>query len=141
MLLELIKQLVAVDKRWIPRLPGYSLYIRPTIIGTRPQLGVAASDHALLYVIMCPTGPYFNLGPKPISLLAEYENVRSWPGGTGAFKLGLNYAPCFEPQRRAAEMGYMQILWLLGEERRITEAGAMNFFIAVQRDDGGTFIL
>ncbi|TDL22306.1 branched-chain amino acid aminotransferase II [Rickenella mellea] len=137
-LLKLIKKLVIVDKRWIPSQSGYSLYIRPTIIGTRPALGVAASSHALLYVIMSPTGPYFPTGPKPVSLLAVHENVRSWPGGTGGFKLGLNYAPAFEPQRRAAEKGYMQILWLLGHEgeRRITEAGQMNFFAVVKREDG-----
>ena len=84
---------------------------------------------------MSPTGPYFPTGPKPISLLAVHEQARSWPGGTGGYKLGLNYAPCFEPQRRAAKLGYMQVLWLLGEV--ITEAGAMNFFVVVQRDDGG----
>jgi len=135
-LLTLIKRLVMIDSRWIPQVPGYSLYIRPTIIGTRPYLSVAASDHALLYVILSPTGPYFRSGPKPISLLAVSESVRSWPGGTGGHKLGLNYAPGFLPQRIGAKQGYDQILWLLGEDRKITEAGAMNFFVVVQRDDG-----
>lgn len=36
----------------------------------------------------------------------------------------------------AIEKGYQQVLWLIGEN--ITEAGAMNFFIVVKRDDGGT---
>ena len=91
---------------------------------------------------MCPTGPYFPGGLKPISLLAEYENVRSWPGGTGAFKLGLNYAPCFKPQKKAAGEGCDQILWLLedGGERKVTEAGAMNFFIVVEREDKGQIL-
>ncbi len=91
----------------------------------------------MLYVILCPTGPYFPTGVSGITLLAEHENVRSWPGGTGGYKLGLNYAPCFGPQQKAAKLGYMQILWLLGDDRRITEAGAMNFFVVVKRDDGG----
>lgn len=30
-LLELIKQLVRMDKHWIPEEPGHSLYIRPTL--------------------------------------------------------------------------------------------------------------
>lgn len=135
-LLTLIKKLVAIEKRWIPRLPGYSLYLRPTMIGTRPSLGVAASNHAMIYVICCPTGPYFGAGTKKISLYAVYDSVRSWPGGTGGYKLGLNYAPTFEPQRRASQKGYNQVLWLLGEEHKITEAGAMNFFIVVKRKDG-----
>ncbi|KAJ3822693.1 aminotransferase [Lentinula raphanica] len=137
-LLELIKKLVVVDQRYIPNMEGYSLYIRPTIIGTRSALGVSASDHALLYVILSPTGPYFRTGPKPISLLAAAENVRAWPGGTGSHKVAGNYAPGFLPQRIAAKQGYDQILWLLQDADRwkVTEAGAMNVFIVVNREDG-----
>jgi len=135
-LLKLIKKLVAIEARWIPNLKGHSLYIRPTIIGTRPSIGVRASDHAMLYVICCPTGPYFRTGPKPVSLYAVGEQVRSWPGGTGEFKLSLNYAPTFWPQQLAAGKGYDQCLWLLGQDQHVTEAGAMNFFVVVKRDDG-----
>ncbi|KAI8972591.1 branched-chain amino acid aminotransferase II [Trametes punicea] len=133
-LLKLIKRLVAIEQRWIPTQKGHSLYIRPTIIGTRSSLGVTASDSAMLYVICSPTGPYFRTGPRPISLLAVGENVRAWPGGTGEYKLALNYAPTFKPQQYAAKLGYEQCLWLLGE--KITEAGSMNFFVVIQRDDG-----
>ncbi|KAF6758775.1 aminotransferase [Ephemerocybe angulata] len=113
---------------------GYSLYLRPTMIGTRPALGVAASDAACLYVVVTPTGPYFKGKAHGISLLAVSESVRAWPGGTGGHKLGLNYAPGFAPQREAAKKGYEQILWLFGD--RITEVGAMNVFAIVKRDDG-----
>lgn len=99
--------------------------------------GVAASDSAMVYVILSPAGPYFRGSAKGIPLLAVGESVRSWPGGTGGHKLGLNYAPGFLPQRLAAEQGYSQILWLLGDDAKITEAGAMNFFAVVRRDDGG----
>lgn len=135
-LLKLIKILVQLESRWIPTLKGYSLYVRPTMIGTRPSLGVAASDHALLYIVCSPTGPYFRTGPKALSILAVGEHVRSWPGGTGQYKLSLNYAPTFMPQREAAQLGYEQILWLFGDDAQITEAGAMNFFVVVKRDDG-----
>ncbi|KIM47308.1 hypothetical protein M413DRAFT_440756 [Hebeloma cylindrosporum] len=135
-LLVLIKELIKIESRWIPKLPGYSLYIRPTIIGTRPALGVAASDSACIYVIVTPAGPYFRDATKGISLLAVGESVRSWPGGTGGHKLGLNYAPGFLPQRIASKQGYDQVLWLLGEEERVTEVGAMNFFLVVKREDG-----
>ena len=150
----MIKRLVQIDKRWIPKVEGYSLYIRPTMIGTRAcssplccccryhlhafsALGVRSSDRALLFVILSPTGPYFPTGPKPISLLAVDEHVRAWPGGTGAFKLGSNYAPGFMPQNMAAAQGYEQVLWLFGEGKRIMEMGAMNFFAVMRRDDGG----
>ncbi|KAF5340863.1 hypothetical protein D9757_015138 [Collybiopsis confluens] len=137
-LLELIRKLVALDKTWIPTAAGCSLYIRPTLIGTRP--GVGASDRALLYVILSPSGPYFRKGPTSISLLAATQNVRAWPGGTAG-----NYAPGFLPQLEAAKLGYDQVLWLLketGEDAkkkggwRVTEAGAMNIFVVLSREDG-----
>lgn len=89
-------------------------------------------------MILSPTGPYYPGDVEGIRLLAVGKTVRAWPGGTGDHKLGLNYSPTFLPQRIAAKQGYTQILWLLGEESRITEAGAMNFFVVVKRDDGGT---
>jgi branched-chain amino acid aminotransferase len=85
-----------------------------------------------------PAGPYFKGVARGISLLAVSETVRSWPGGTGGYKLGLNYAPGFAPQRVAQKQGYDQILWLLGD--RLTEVGAMNVFVIVQRDDGGEWL-
>jgi len=134
-LLTLIKRLVALDDRWIPQARGCSLYIRPTLIGTRPSLGVSASRHAALYVILSPTGPYIrDSGSKGVSLLAMSDQVRAWPGGTGGFKLGLNYAPGFVAQRTAAALGYQQLLWLLGET--VAEAGAMNVFAVFERSDG-----
>ena len=90
--------------------------------------------------ICSPTGPYFPT-PKTINLLAISETVRSWPGGTGGHKLGLDYSPGFTVLRNAVEDGYdhWQILWLLpdGKEMKFTEAGAMNFFVAANRDDDG----
>ena len=82
-------------------------------------------------MILCPTGPYFRTGARPVNLLAVHEHVRSWPGGTGRYKLALNYAPTFKPQQHAAKLGYDQCLWLLGD--KITEAGAMNFFVELLR--------
>ena len=42
-MLECIRQLVDVDKDWVPDNPKASLYIRPTMIGTEPSLGVSVS--------------------------------------------------------------------------------------------------
>ncbi|KAJ7914570.1 aminotransferase [Mycena leptocephala] len=99
---------------------------------------VGASDQGTLYTIVTPVGPYFSNG---VSLLAVGEHVRSWPGGTGGFKLGLNYSPGFIPQQSAAALGYDQVLWRLGLDKQITEAGAMNFFAVTQRADGDSAIV
>ena len=63
------------------------------------------------------------------------DRVRAWPGDTGGFKLGLNYAPGIIAQRAATELEYQQLLWLLGET--VAEAGAMNVFAVFERPDGG----
>lgn len=98
-------------------------------------LKVGASDHALIYIIACPTGPYFK-GSRCISLCAAHDTVRAWPGGTGGHKLGLNYSPTFGATKAALARGYQQVLFLFGDDHRVTEAGAMNFFVVLRRTDG-----
>ena len=87
-LLALIKKLIKTEESWIPSRPGYSLYIRPTLIGTHNELGVAPAKKALLFVICCPVGPYYKTGFNAVSLYAEDRFIRAWPGGTGAHKIG-----------------------------------------------------
>ncbi|KAL9715722.1 branched-chain-amino-acid transaminase bat2 [Leucoagaricus gongylophorus] len=135
-LLELIKRLILLDQHWIPTEPGHSLYIRPTMIGTQPAIGVCPPSEALLFVICCPVGPYYPDGFKPVSLHGTAEYVRAAPGGTGAFKLGLNYAPGVMPQKAAAKIGYAQNLWLHGSENYLTEVGTMNLFVVFKQRDG-----
>ncbi|BEI87453.1 uncharacterized protein CcaverHIS019_0101710 [Cutaneotrichosporon cavernicola] len=135
-LIELIKKLVKLDKKWIPTDKGYSLYLRPTLIGTEAALGVGPSKDALLFVIASPVGPYYPKGFKPVQLYATTEFVRAAPGGTGGYKLGANYAPGVVPQKAAAQHGYSQNLWLLGEEHALTEVGTMNLFVAFTKPDG-----
>ena len=60
------------------------------------------------------------------------------PGsGTGAYKLGVNYAPGILPQKQAALKGYAQNLWLHGPEHYLTEVGTMNLFVIFRMDNGG----
>ncbi|KAH9992507.1 hypothetical protein BJV74DRAFT_884634 [Russula compacta] len=91
-LLTLIKHLVALEACWIPRARGCSLYIRSTLIGTRPSLGLSSPCYIALYVILSTMGPYIRSaggrGSKGIiSLLAIGDQVRAWPGGPDGFKL------------------------------------------------------
>lgn len=92
-LAECIRQLVLIDQEWVPHSTASSLYIRPTMIGTCPTLGVTPSNQAELFVILSPTGPYWATGVKPVSLMADPDYVRAWPGGSGFAKMGSNYAP------------------------------------------------
>lgn len=137
--LRSLEALMQVDERWIPSEPGYSLYVRPTMIGTQPSLGVAPCGNARLFVITGPVGPYYPTGFKPVKLLASRGYVRAWPGGTGNAKVGGNYAPGLLPQMAANEAGYAQVMWLFRNERgqdEITEVGTMNLFVLWKNEDG-----
>jgi len=133
---ECIKALLRVDQDWIPSEKGYSLYLRPTLIGNQESLGVGPSNAAKFFVICSPVGPYYPDGFKPVKLYADHVNVRAWPGGTGQYKLGANYAGGILPQQEAMKKGYQQILWLFGPEQYLTEVGTMNLFIFWKNDKG-----
>ncbi|KAI5288710.1 hypothetical protein KEM52_001052 [Ascosphaera acerosa] len=134
---ELLKKFVKMEERWIPSTRGYSLYLRPTMIGTQNTLGVGAPRSALFFLIASPVGPYYPTGFKAIKLEATDYAVRAWPGGVGDKKLGANYAPCIVPQLEAAARGYQQNLWLFGEEQYVTEVGTMNLFVAIKDKETG----
>ncbi|KAJ7417279.1 Branched-chain-amino-acid aminotransferase [Willisornis vidua] len=136
-LLECIRKLVEVEKEWVPYSTTASLYIRPTLIGTEPSLGVKKPTKALLYVILSPVGPYFASGSfNPISLWADPKYVRAWKGGTGDCKVGGNYGSAIYAQQEALEFGCQQVLWLYGEDHQITEVGTMNLFLYWINEDG-----
>merc|ERR1719158_1006980 len=128
-LLHCISELLLLDKDFCPFKPGYSLYIRPTMIATDTTLGVHASRAAKLYVILSPCGPYYKTGFAPVQLFSSTQFVRAWPGGTGGNKAGCNYAPTIFPQKAASQYGYQQVLWLFGEDQRLSEVGTMNVFV------------
>lgn len=136
-LIKCIGELIKLDKNLIPQQQGYSLYIRPTLIGTTAGLGVGTPSEALLYVITSPVGPYYSTGFKAVKLEATDYATRAWPGGVGDKKLGANYAPCIKPQLEAASRGYQQNLWLFGEEKYITEVGTMNVFFVFKDSTTG----
>lgn len=131
-LIELISKFAQLESRFIPDQKGYSLYLRPTMIGTQKTLGVGTPQSAMLFVIASPVGPYYPTGFKAVSLEATDYAVRAWPGGVGDKKLGANYAPCIVPQQQAASRGFQQNLWLFGEEEYVTEVGTMNMFAAIK---------
>jgi branched-chain amino acid aminotransferase len=114
---------------WVPDEPG-SLYLRPTLIGTEPALGVAPSSSHMYFVLASPVSSFFPNGFSPISVLVEQKHVRSACGGVGGVKTGGNYAAGLVAQERALAAGYDQVLFLDARERQyIEEMNAMGVFI------------
>ncbi|QUC23409.1 uncharacterized protein UV8b_07650 [Ustilaginoidea virens] len=136
---RLLVALLAVDgPRWLPRdRPGRFLYLRPTLLGTQPQLGVQAPRQALLYVI-ATFMPDMDAPPGGMRLHTSPEDmVRAWVGGFGYAKVGANYGPSLMATQDARRRGYHQVLWLYGPQGECTEAGASNFFVVWKRRGDG----
>ena len=131
--LECLTELVTLDKDWVPKAEGTSLYIRPTVIATDPYLGVRAASEYLFYIILCPVGAYYASGLKPVNIYVEDKYVRAVPGGTGSVKTGGNYAASLLAAQAAHEKGFSQVLWLDGVEKKyIDEVGSMNIFFKIR---------
>ncbi|HEV7647976.1 MAG TPA: branched-chain amino acid aminotransferase [Actinophytocola sp.] len=124
-----LRELVAVDGRWVPEHDEESLYLRPFMISTEVGLGVRPAAEYLYVLIGSPAGSYFASGVKPVSVWLSTEYVRAAPGGTGAAKFAGNYAASLVAQAQAAEHGCDQVVWLDAVERRwVEEMGGMNLF-------------
>ncbi|UMM38361.1 hypothetical protein L5515_009810 [Caenorhabditis briggsae] len=126
--LLLIDELIRIDADMIPKTDKASLYIRPMLFATDQHLGIGESMQAKWACFTAITGSYFNYD-RGIRLLADPEMVRSWKGGVGQYKMGCNYAPTIFVGKMAAMQGCDQAMWLSGEDRLVTEAGAMNLFM------------
>jgi len=127
-----LKNLVNLDKDWVPRKKGYSLYIRPLIFATDDFLGVKVSDTYRFIIITSPVGAYYKEGINPVRLITPGEYIRASKGGLGAAKTPANYAATLLPAEEAKKKGFTQVLWLDGVERKyVEEVGTMNLFFVI----------
>lgn len=130
--LSALKELLTLEKRWVPSAPGTSLYIRPIIIAMDPYLGLKAGSTYLFYMILSPVGAYYAEGFNPVKIMVTKDYVRAVRGGVGTFKTGGNYAASLNATVEANKAGYTQVLWLDGvEQKYVEEVGAMNIFFVI----------
>lgn len=133
--LEALRELVSLEKRWIPQEEGSSLYIRPTMISVDPRIGLKPTEEFLFFIICSPVGMYYKNGFAPTGIYVEEEYVRAVRGGLGEAKTGANYAASLMPAKKAQEKGFDQVLWLDGVERKyIEEVGSMNIFFLYENE-------
>ena len=131
--IEAVKTLVKVEKDWVPKARGASLYIRPTMIATEPALGVRPAMEYLFFIITSPVGAYYKEGFNPVKIMVTDRYVRAVPGGIGYTKAAANYAASLKAAQEAQNLGYSQVLWLDARERRfVEEVGTMNIFFHFQ---------
>ena len=132
MFVDAVKAIVKCEEDWVPHAKDTSLYIRPFMFATEAALGVHMASSYKFIIICCPVGAYYPTGLDPVKILVEDELVRAVKGGTGFTKCGGNYAGSILGQVKAEKMGYTQVLWLDGEERKyVEEVGTMNIMFKI----------
>lgn len=126
---EGVRQIVSMEKDWIPEEEGSALYIRPFMFATDEFLGVAPSETYKFIIMTLPVAPYYS---RPVKLLASDKYIRAAPGGVGEAKTAGNYAASLYASKKAREEGYDQVLWLDGNEfKYVQEVGTMNIFFVI----------
>ena len=125
-----IQKVIKLNAEYIPPYgTGASLYLRPLLFGSGPQVGVKPATEYMFMVFVTPVGPYFKEGFKPVSIELIRDFDRAAPLGTGHIKVGGNYAAGMYPADRAHADGFASVLFLDALEKKyIDEAGPANFF-------------
>ena len=126
---EGLKQLVDIERNWIPPQEGSALYLRPFMYADEPFIGMRAATHYKFIIIASPSNAMYS---NRIKLWAEKQYIRAANGGTGEAKAAGNYAAAIRPTELAKAKGYDQVLWLdANEHRYIQEVGTMNIFFMI----------
>jgi len=127
--MEGMRQLINIDKNWIPQKPDHSLYIRPFMFSNDNMLGVRPSETYKFLILLSPSGPYYS---TPSRIYVEETYTRAVKGGVGFAKNAGNYAASLLPAELAKNKGYDQVLWTdASEHKYVQEVGTMNVMFVI----------
>ena len=127
--LTALRNLIDLDRNWIPTKEGCSLYLRPFMYASDEFIGVQPSSKYKFIIFTCPVGAYYS---KPVSVYIEDHYIRAAAGGTGFAKAAGNYAASLYPSKLAKAQGFDQILWTDAKEHKyVQEIGTMNVFFII----------
>ncbi|SDY76830.1 branched-chain amino acid aminotransferase [Tindallia californiensis] len=127
--IDACKEVVKANSDYVPPYgTGATLYLRPFVIGVGDNLGVKPAPEYIFCVFCLPVGPYFKGGLAPVNFtVSDYD--RAAPFGTGAAKVGGNYAASMQPHAEAVKKGFADCIYLDPKTHsKIEEVGAANFF-------------
>jgi len=129
--IEGLRQLIEIDKNWIPLKKDHSLYIRPFMFATDRALGVRPSDTYKFLIILSPVGHFHAM---PMKIAVEERYTRAAPGGVGFAKNAGNYGASMLPATEAKQNGYDQVLWTDAFEHKwLQEVGMMNIGFIINK--------
>jgi branched-chain amino acid aminotransferase len=122
-------QLLQMDKAWVPKGYGNSLYIRPFVFGNQVGVSAAPSANYKFMILLCPVKAYYT-GDVKVLIAEKYSRAAN--GGVGAAKAAGNYGAQFYPTALAKQKGYQQIIWTDDcSHQHLEEAGTMNVFFRI----------
>lgn len=131
MFVEICKRAVAENEEFLPpyEASGASLYLRPTLIGSNPQLGVQSSNESTFFVLCSPVGAYVGGALDAVDVVIARNYDRAAPNGSGSYKVGGNYACSLFSLNLAHKQGYHAVLYLdPATKTYIDEFNSSNFF-------------
>lgn len=127
--IEGLKILVDIEREWVKKGIGNSLYIRPFIIATGHGVIASPSTEYRFMIILSPAKSYYSGEVKV--LIAEHYS-RAANGGIGAAKAAGNYSAQFYPTKLANDQGFQQVIWTDdATHTKLEEAGTMNVFFKI----------
>lgn len=130
---ECVRLAVAANAEFVPpHASGAAMYIRPLIFGSSAQLGLSPPDEYMFVVFVMPTGVYHGVHAVDALILENFD--RAAPEGTGAAKVGGNYAPVLRHSDAARARGYGITLHLDSRSRSEIDEFSTSAFIGVKRD-------
>lgn len=127
--IEGLKILLDLERNWVKKGIGNTLYIRPFMIATGHGVIAQPSTEYRFMIILSPAKSYYSGDVKVI--IAEHYS-RAANGGIGAAKAAGNYSAQFYPTKLANEKGFQQIIWTDdATHTKLEEAGTMNVFFRI----------
>lgn len=123
-----LKELIKVEKEWVRKGLGNSLYIRPFMIATESGVIASPSNEFLFCILLSPAKSYYS-GKIKVQIADYYSRAAN--GGIGAAKAAGNYSAQFYPTKLAQEAGFNQIIWTDSNHTHLEESGTMNVFFRI----------
>ncbi len=137
--IEALRRVVKANVEYVPPYgTGGSLYVRPLLIGTGPQIGVAPAKEYTFLMIVMPVGAYYKGGLKPVRAVILDDWDRAAPHGMGDVKVGGNYAASLFAHEKAKKEGWPVELYLDAKEHKYVEEFSTSNFIGIKPD--GTYV-
>ncbi len=136
---EACKRVVKANLEYVPPYgTGGSLYVRPLLIGSGPQIGVAPAEEYTFIVLVTPVGPYYKGGLQAVKAIVLDDYDRAAPQGTGHIKVAGNYAVSLYPHLEAKKAGYPVELYLDAKEHKWIDEFSTSNFLAITKS--GTYV-